>query len=462
MNLNLHNKKVLVVGLGDTGLSMARWLDRQGAVVAVADSRDKPPHAARLQAELPGVPLFTGKFREEAFCNADLLAVSPGVSLREPLVAQAVVRNVPVVGDIELFAQALSTQHSAPRPRILAITGSNGKSTVTEMAGAMCRKAGLRTVVAGNIGLPVLDALADLERRGEVPDVFVLELSSFQLETTHSLDSAAATVLNVTEDHMDRYAGLSDYAVAKARIFSGSGIQVLNREDRFSLAMAQPGRTVTTFGLNAPLKAEDWGLLEDENGMWLAQGSNRLMAVADLPLAGLHNAANALAALALCRAIDLPFTPLLEALREFKGLAHRVELVAEIRQVKFYDDSKGTNVGATVAALNGMAQKVVLIVGGDGKNQDFSPLRQAVEAHARAVVLVGRDGPKIGEALAGCSVPQRIVADMEAAVEAGFEQAQPGDAVLLSPACASFDMFRNYQHRAQVFIAAVRQLEETA
>ncbi len=462
MSLNLEHKKVLVVGLGDTGLSMARWLDARGAVVAVADSRDNPPHAARLQAELPGVPLFTGKLREEVFRNADLLAVSPGVSLREPAVADALAHGVEVVGDVELFAQALRTQDLELRTRVLAITGSNGKSTVTEMVGAMCKKAGLHTVVAGNIGLPVLDALGDLDQRGETADVFVIELSSFQLETTHTLNPAAATVLNVTEDHMDRYNGMEDYAAAKERIFAGNGIQVLNREDRYSLAMAKPDRRVMTFGLDAPQKPEDWGLLDDENGPWLSQGGNRLMPLADLPLAGLHNAANALAALALCRAIDLPLQPLIEALREFKGLPHRVEKVAEINGVTFYDDSKGTNVGATVAALNGMPCKVVLIAGGDGKGQDFGPLAPAVSAHARAVVLIGRDGPIIGAALAGCGVPLLSAANMEEAVILGFEQAQPGDAVLLSPACASFDMFRNYEHRAQVFIAAVKKLEEEA
>lgn len=462
MSLNLKNKKVLVVGLGVTGLSMARWLDAKGAVVAVADSRDQPPHAARLQAELPGVPLFTGKLRAEVFLNSDLLAVSPGVSLREPAVADALEHGVEVVGDIELLAQALRIQDLELRTRVIAITGANGKSTVTEMVGAMCRKAGLHTVVAGNIGLPVLDALSDLERRGETADVFVIELSSFQLETTHTLNPAVATVLNVTEDHMDRYAGMDEYAAAKARIFTGNGVQVLNREDRYSLAMAQPNRRVMTFGLNAPQKSEDWGLLNGDNGPWLAQGESRLLAVADLPLAGLHNAANALAALALCRAIDLPLQPLIEALREFKGLPHRVEKVAEINGVTFYDDSKGTNVGATVAALNGMPCKVVLIAGGDGKGQDFSPLAPAVSAHARAVVLIGHDGQKIGAALAGCGVPLFSAASMEEAVVLGFEQAQPGDAVLLSPACASFDMFRNYEHRAQVFIASVRKLEGAA
>lgn len=459
MKSNLEHKKVLVVGLGVTGLSMARWLDARGAVVAVADSRDHPPHAARLQAELPGVPLFTGKLRGEVFRNADLLAVSPGVSLREPAVADALAHGVEVVGDIELFAQALNAEDLTLRTQVIAITGSNGKSTVTEMVGAMCRKASLHTVVAGNIGLPVLDALSDLDQRGETADVFVIELSSFQLETTHTLHPAVATVLNVTEDHMDRYKGMADYAAAKERIFAGNGIQVLNREDRYSLAMAQPDRRVMTFGLDAPQKPEDWGLLEGENGPWLSQGGNRLLAVADLPLAGLHNAANALAALALCRAIDLPLQPLIEALREFKGLPHRVEKVAEINGITFYDDSKGTNVGATVAALNGMPCKVVLIAGGDGKGQDFSPLAPAVSAHARAVVLIGRDGQKIGAALAGCGVSLLSAASMEEAVIQGFEQAQPGDAVLLSPACASFDMFRNYEHRAQVFIAAVKKLE---
>jgi UDP-N-acetylmuramoylalanine--D-glutamate ligase len=457
MNFNLEHKKVLVVGLGDTGLSMARWLDAHGATVAVADSRDKPPHAARLQSELPGVPLFTGPFQEEVFRNADLLAVSPGVSLREPAIAAAMMHGVPAAGDIELFARAL--EELVPVPRVLAITGANGKSTVTEMVGAMCKKAGMRTVVAGNIGLPVLDALAELERRGETADLFVLELSSFQLETTQNLQPAAATVLNVTEDHMDRYRDMADYAAAKARIFAGAGAQVLNREDAYSLSMAQAGRKVMTFGLDAPAKAEDWGLIEGDGGKWLAQGGNRMMAVAQLPLAGLHNAANALAALALCRAIDLPLQPLLDALREFKGLPHRVEKVAQIRGVTFYDDSKGTNVGATVAALNGMDSKVLLIAGGDGKGQDFSPLNAAVAAHARAVVLIGRDGEKIGAALAGAKVPLLRAASLEEAVNAAYAQAQPGDAVLLSPACASFDMFRNYEHRAQVFVAAVRELE---
>jgi UDP-N-acetylmuramoylalanine--D-glutamate ligase len=455
MKVELRDKKVLVLGLGDTGLSLARWLDGQGARVTVADSRAAPPHVARLDAEVPGATLVVGPYRREDFAAAELIAISPGVPLAEPLVAEAVARGVPVVGDIELFAQALEN-----RAKVLAITGSNGKSTVTEMVGAMCRKASMDTVVAGNIGLPVLDALGEAERSGALPDVYVLELSSFQLETTSSLNPAAATVLNVSEDHLDRYSGMSAYAAAKARIFAGDGVQVLNREDGYTEAMALKGRSVVTFGLDEPRKAEDWGLRRRNETLWLAHGAENLMKVSELPLAGLHNAANALAALALCHALGLPDKPLLAALREFKGLPHRVEKVGDLAGVTYYDDSKGTNVGATVAALSGMAGKVVLIAGGDGKGQDFSPLRAAVQGHARAVVLIGRDGPKIAAVLEGCGVPQLNAATLEEAVVIAAQHAQPGDAVLLSPACASWDMFRNYAHRAEVFIKAVKRLSQ--
>jgi len=452
MNPNLANKKVLVLGLGDTGLSMARFLLRHGAQVSVADSREAPPHATRFHAEFPATPLFAGPFRDDHFSGIDMIAISPGVPLADPNVARSIARGVPVAGDVELFALTLG-----PATKVLAITGSNGKSTVTEMTGAMCRAAGLKTVVAGNIGLPVLDALSEAEHNG-APDVFVLELSSFQLETTSSLDATAATVLNVSEDHLDRYVGMAEYSAAKTRVFHGTGVQVLNREDERTMAMALAGRQIETFGLDAPTGGNEWGLLEDAGGQWLAQGSHKLMALPELPLAGLHNAANALAALALCRSLDLPFPPLLAALREFKGLPHRVEKVSAINGVTFYDDSKGTNVGATVAALSGMPGKVALIAGGDGKGQDFSPLAPAVARHARAVVLIGRDGAKIGAVLENSGVPLLRAGSMEEAVRQSYLQARPGDAVLLSPACASYDMFRNYQHRAEAFINAVNQL----
>jgi UDP-N-acetylmuramoylalanine--D-glutamate ligase len=453
MKLELKGKNGLVLGLGDTGLSLARWLDRHGARVTVADSRAAPPHVARLRAEVSAATLVCGPYRSQEFEGADFIAISPGVPLGEPLVAAAMTRGVPVVGDIELFAQAIPAT-----ARVLAITGSNGKSTVTEMVGAMCRQAGLNTVVAGNIGLPVLDALSKAEKDGALPDVWVLELSSFQLETTHSLRPAAATVLNVSADHMDRYGSLGDYAAAKARIFADCKVQVLNRDDDQVMAMARQGMTQQTFGLNTGSAASAWGMLEREGRRWLSKGHERVLPADELPVAGLHNAANALAALALCRALDIPYAPLLAALRQFRGLPHRVERVAEIDGVTYYDDSKGTNVGATAAALSGMTAKVLLIAGGDGKGQDFSPLRAAVAQRARAVLLIGRDAPLIRAALADCGVPLRNAATLEEAVTQAARIAQPGDSVLLSPACASWDMFRNYAHRAEVFVAAVRGL----
>jgi len=460
---NWSGRKVVVLGLGDTGLSMARWLARRGASVRVADSRAAPPHAARLARELPQVPLATGKFSDAALAGADLIAISPGIDRREAPIAGAVKRGVPVVGDVELFAQALKAFIPHPSslipPRILAITGSNGKSTVTVMTGEICRAAGRETVVAGNIGLPVLDALAAVEDGGRAPDVFVLELSSFQLESTHSLEPDAATVLNVTEDHLDRYAGMKEYAAAKARIFAGSGVQVLNRDDRWSMGMTRAGRARYTFGVGEPRAETEWGVHVAGDGAALARGPRLLMAASELPLAGLHNAANALAAHALAHAIGAADETLARALRTFKGLPHRMQQVAEHAGVVFLDDSKGTNVGATVAALTGLGRQVVLIAGGDGKGQDFSPLAPAVKMRARAVVLIGRDAGKLERALAASGVPLRHAGGMDEAVAAAYGEARPGDAVLLSPACASYDMFRNYVHRAEAFVAAVRRLE---
>lgn len=454
---------MLVLGLGETGLSMAKWLTRQGATVRIADSRAAPPALAALKAALPEVTVRTGAFQREDFLGIDLIAISPGVPLTEPLVQQAAERGVPVVGDIELFALALK-QINAPRAKILAITGSNGKTTVTAMVGAMVQKTGWDVAVAGNISPAALDALMQRQDSGKLPQAWVLELSSFQLETTQSLNPDAAAVLNLSEDHFDRYPGMRDYAAAKARIFMG-GVgcaQILNRDDALVRAMALSGRKQITFGLDAPATETDFGLQADGDDTWLVQGKYRLMKTSELAVSGLHNAANALAALALCRVAGLPLEPLLQALREFKGLPHRMEKVAERNGITFYDDSKGTNVGATVAALNGMAQTVVLIAGGDGKGQDFSPLQQPVAQHARAVVLIGRDAEKIAAALAGCGVPLHRAQTMEQAVQKSFALAQTGDAVLMSPACASFDMFKNYAHRAEVFVAAVNKLADSS
>jgi UDP-N-acetylmuramoylalanine--D-glutamate ligase len=461
--MELKGRKVLVLGLGDTGLSMARWLVKRGADVRVADSRAAPPHAGRLAREVPNVELACGPFTDETLQSAELIALSPGIDRREAPIAKAIARGVPMAGDVELFAQALQsldTRHSTlDIPKVLAVTGSNGKSTVTAMAGAMCRAAGQETVVAGNIGVPVLDALAAIEAGAKVPQVFVLELSSFQLESTASLAPDAAAMLNLTEDHMDRYDGLADYAAAKARVFHGKGVQVLNRDDRWSMGMARAGRTILTFAREAPRAENEWGIAGSSSSPWLMHGVKRLVAAQALPVKGLHNAANALAAHALCHALGLPDEPTAAALETFTGLPHRLQKVGEVEGVAFYDDSKGTNVGATVAALTGMDQTVALIAGGEGKDQDFSPLAAAVAGRARAVVLIGRDAGLIALALDRSGVRIENAKDMEEAVRIAYSAVRPGDAVLLSPACASFDMFRDYAHRGETFVAAVRRLE---
>jgi UDP-N-acetylmuramoylalanine--D-glutamate ligase len=453
--MDLNGKKVVVLGLGDTGLSMARWLARRGARVRVADSRAAPPHAGVLARELPGVALATGAFSDATLAGADFVAISPGIDRREAPIAAAIRRGVPVAGDVELFAQALQPAQA----KVVAITGSNGKSTVTAMTGAMCKAVGKETVVAGNIGLPVLDALTAIEDGAPAPEVFVLELSSFQLESTHTLSPDAATVLNVSEDHLDRYDSLADYAQAKARVFAGAGAQVVNRDDRLSLAMARGGN-VKTFGLSEPRGDSEWGIASGTQGRALAHGKRLLLPLAELPLVGLHNAANALAAHALATALGLPEDPLAAALRRFEGLPHRMRRIAEIAGVAWYDDSKGTNVGATAAALSGMDRPVVLIAGGDGKGQDFAPLAPAVKGRAHTVVLIGRDAALIERALSASGARFRRAAGMDEAVEEAARAARAGDAVLLSPACASYDMYRDYVQRAEAFAAAVRRLRE--
>lgn len=451
--MELAGTQALVLGLGMTGLSMVRWLKRAGARVRVADSRLQPPNAVQLRAEYPDVQLDCGPFAQRSFDSVDMMAVSPGVSMAEPLIQQASAAGAVIVGDVELFAQA--QPRVAPAP-VLAITGSNGKSTVTSLAGEMCKRAGMRTVVAGNIGVPVLDVLTEAQTTR--PEVFVLELSSFQLESTRTLNADAATCLNLSEDHLDRYDSMAAYAQAKARIFQGEGVQVLNREDPMSLGMARTDRRVLQFGLDAPRGQDEWGISTVGGHAWLAQGSQRLLPLQDMRMEGLHNAANAMAALALCRSIGLPYEPLLNTLRSFEGLPHRVQKIAQHGEVAFFDDSKGTNVGATVAALSGFTRPAILIAGGDGKGQDFAPLAAPVAARARAVVLIGRDADQIATALRNTGVPLLRATSMEDAVVQAHAAAHAGDAVLLSPACASFDMFRNYEHRAQVFADCVNRL----
>ena len=450
---NLTDKRFLVVGLGESGLAMARWLDRQGAFVRVADSRQDPPNVAELKADVPDAELMTGAFSGKILAGIDIIALSPGVPASTPLLVDS---ELPVISEIELFA--LGVYSLWKNPKIIAITGSNGKTTTTALTAHLLNGAGVPAIACGNISPSALDALMEyLDVVGEeAPSpVWVLELSSYQLETTYSLHSSVATLLNISEDHLDRYQGsLRAYVDAKSRVFQGSGAMVLNRNDDYSLGNARFDRRMVTFGLDAPSRNVDYGIAKKA----IYRGEEKLVALKSLPIAGLHNAANVMAALALCQAIGVEAAKLLPALKTFQGLPHRVEKVAEIGKVLYVDDSKGTNVGATLAAVAGMGRSVAIILGGDGKGQDFSPLKAALTQHGRAVALIGRDAKLIETALQGCGLVMQHCADMAEAVRWLAKQAQPGDCVLLSPACASFDMYRNYAHRAESFVAAVKGL----
>jgi len=439
-------KKTLVAGLGKTGLSCARFLARRGVAFRVADSRLEPPGLAELRQELPEVEVHLGEFDPALFVDASQVVLSPGIPLDVPAVRAARQARVPVLGDIELFAR----HADAP---VVAITGSNGKSTTTTLVGEMAKRAGREVRVGGNLGTPALDLLG-----AGRPDLYVLELSSFQLEVTESLDCLAATVLNISDDHLDRHHSLLEYAAVKQRVFRGHGTMVLNSDDPLVAAMADAGRSMVRFTLGAPRAASDYGLDRRDGVEWIVHGGEPVMRAGELRIAGRHNLANALAALALGAAAGLPRAAMLETLRTFPGLPHRCQFVAEIDGVGYYNDSKGTNVGSTLAALAGMpGDKVVLIAGGEGKGQDFTPLAPAVAAHARAVVLIGRDAEIIAAAI-GNNVPSLRAGSMADAVRQARAAARRGDTVLLSPACASFDMFNNYVHRGEVFSAEVRGL----
>ncbi len=440
-----ETKRALVVGLGLTGYSCVRHLVARGHDVTVVDTREHPPKLDELKREFPRVGVHTGGLPAVLFDDPGLLVVSPGISIKQSEISTAIGRGMQAIGDIELFAR----EATAP---VIAVTGANGKSTVTALTGEMCQHAGLKIAVGGNIGVPALSLLVSPE-----PDVYVLELSSFQLETTFSLNARAASVLNITPDHMDRYHDIHEYAEAKARIFRGNGTMVLNADDPRVMSLKLSGRRTVYFGLGRPVDAQDYGIDEIKGEIWLVQGKQPLMPAREVPLAGQHNLANVLAAMALAEAAGVTPEDARTVVRRFKGLRHRTELVAEHHAVRWYDDSKGTNVGATVAALNGMTSPVVLIAGGDGKGQDFSGLKSAAAQHARAVVLIGRDAPQIETALGGIVVTRRAK-DMHDAVRIAHGLTHPGDVVLLSPACASFDMFRNYEHRAEVFRQAVHEV----
>jgi UDP-N-acetylmuramoylalanine--D-glutamate ligase len=513
----LQDRTVLVLGLGDSGLAMARWCAARGAQLHVWDSRDEPPQAAALAAELPRAPRLAGALGVDALEGVSLVLKSPGLAPSDeriaPLLAEARARGLAVMGELDLFVLALQhlreTQGYAPQ--LLAITGTNGKTTTTAMTALLVERAGKRVARAGNIGPTLLDTLA--ARLEDLPEVWVLELSSFQLEGggqgVRGFEPSAAVVLNLTQDHLDWHGSMAAYAAAKARVFGSQGVIVLNRDDARVMAIAPaapapatmtparaapaakgkvrvkdrvPDRRVLGFGLDAPPRPGDFGLVE-ENGMaWLVRALpadetlkrrpgdevdihlQRLMPADALRVRGRHNAANALAALALATAIGCPLAPMLHGLREYAGEAHRLQFVASVDGVEAWDDSKGTNVGATVAALEGLGAdkapgRLVVILGGVGKGQDFSPLAAPLARHARAVATIGRDAAAVEAAVAVVEgLPLQRHASLEAALAWCFAQARPGDAVLLSPACASLDMFRNYGHRGEVFAQAVQAL----
>jgi UDP-N-acetylmuramoylalanine--D-glutamate ligase len=434
--------RALVLGLGRTGLSAARYLHRKGVRLRIADTRAVPPGIEALRREFGEVEVHTGPFEPALLDDVAHVVISPGLSLREPVVVEAARRGMPVVGDIELFAR----EAAAP---VAAITGTNGKSTVTALLAELATAAGQAAVAGGNLGEPALDLL---ER--PVPGLYVLELSSFQLETTYSLRTVTSAVLNVTPDHMDRYDSLADYAAAKARIFDNCETAVVNADDPLVRDMPRAGQRVLSFSLEDA--GADYSLGDGEHPALACRGEP-LLPVSEMRLKGRHNVANALAALAMCEALGLPRAPVLDALAEFGGLAHRAQWVADVAGIHFVNDSKGTNVGATVAAVSGMSGPIVLIGGGDGKGQDFSALGEAFRGKVRHAVLIGRDAPRLAAALEGvCST--EIVPDMPSAVSAARAAAHPGDTVLLSPACASLDMFRDYAHRGDEFAASVRGL----
>lgn len=448
MSLIATDKRRIIIGLGQTGLSCARYFKRRGQAFAVCDTREAPESAAAFQAEFPDIQLRLGELDPDWLCSAHELVISPGVDKRHPAICRAVEAGVPLIGDIDLFCREVT----AP---IVAITGSNAKSTVTTLVGLMAQTAGIPVGVGGNIGTPALDLL-------EHPaHLYVLELSSFQLETTHELRAAAATVLNVSPDHLDRYAGMQDYVLTKQRIYRGASVVLANRDDALTQPLLAQGVTLRRFGLGQP-DLKDYGLRLHEGSHWLCRGLEPLLPVCELKIRGRHNQANALAALALADAVDIPRVAALQALREFPGLEHRCQWVADVAGVGYFNDSKGTNVGATLAALAGLGAtltdnaRLVLLAGGVGKDQQFAELSAPLQQHGRTLVLFGRDAEKIAAEVEGIEI--LFATDLNDAVDIARRIAMPGDLVLLSPACASFDMFSGYVERGRAFVSAVEAL----
>ncbi|WP_330924593.1 UDP-N-acetylmuramoyl-L-alanine--D-glutamate ligase [Candidatus Sororendozoicomonas aggregata] len=440
--------KRVIVGLGNTGLSCARYLSAQGLPFSVVDSRLSPPGLAALRDELPDVMVHTGSLDEQLLAGADELIVSPGIAVDTPAIAAAAGTGAKVIGDIELFCRAVTNKP------VIAITGSNGKSTVTTLVGDMAREAGICVAVGGNIGIPALELLK------QRADLYILELSSFQLETTDSLRAVAATILNMSPDHMDRYSSMAAYHAAKQKIYRGCQAAIVNRDDSLSMPLLPSNTPCTFFTARSP-DLQQYGLQRDDQGTWLCKGPQRLLNATELRVFGRHNHLNALAALALGEAAGINEAAMLRALRCFRGLRHRCQWVAEGGGVQWFNDSKATNVGASVAAIEGLGKalsgQLVLIAGGDGKGADFSELLAPAKRYVRHVVLLGRDSPRIKAVIEG-QVPYSCASSLAEAVTLAANNSVSGDAVLLAPACASFDMFNSFEHRGDQFIQCVQQL----
>jgi UDP-N-acetylmuramoylalanine--D-glutamate ligase len=446
----MRSSLYLVVGLGKTGHSIARYLNRRNQPFIMFDTRPQPSGAVEFQQEFPGVDLFLGEFPDSLFNELTGIINSPGVSLEEPFIKKATKLGIPVLGDIECLAKEIK----AP---VIAITGTNGKSTVTTLIGEMAKASGRTVAVAGNIGLPVLDIL-DV---GVRYDLWVLELSSFQLDLTYSLKPAAAAILNITPDHLDRHHTMAAYIKAKQRIYHHAEVQLYNREDKLTRPELEEhqGRTVS-FGLSVPEK-NSWGFITEHHKVYLANGEDKLICVDELKIKGKHNWLNALAACALADSVGVTPQVMTEVLKRFAGLPHRSQWVRTLQGVEYINDSKGTNVGATISAISGiggsMQGKIVLIAGGQGKGADFSDLRQPIQDYVRSVILIGEDAKRIENAIEN-TVQVTHAPSLDAAVNLAKAQSKPGDVVLLSPACASFDMFRDFNHRGDEFIATVNAL----
>lgn len=441
------NRIKAVIGTGITGLSVARFLAQQQQAFVLLDTRTSPPNLEKIKAEFPTIQLELGELSVDTLLHCDEIIVSPGIAVETPAIATAKNAGIPVVGDIELFVRYAK----AP---IVAITGSNAKSTVTTLVGEMAKRAGINVAVGGNLGTPALELLAD-----DI-ELYVMELSSFQLETVTKLNAKVATILNISADHLDRYTDMRAYILAKLRVYFGAEHIVVNRNDVLTHPPLAANTKPIYFGGRADFGS--FGLIEDDGETFLAKNLTPLLAARELKISGKHNVDNALAALALGDAAGIPINAMVETLKEFRGLHHRCEFVVTKSGVDFYNDSKGTNIGATVAAINGLARapaQLIVIVGGESKGQDFTELKPVVEKNNCRLVLIGRDAQVIADALNG-SAPLEFAESFTSAVKSAYAQAKNGDAVLLSPACASFDMFKNYEDRGDQFCALVNALPE--